>query len=198
MIDKILEFTEDKDCRFLKNREVLLWLFGRTDFLGTIENVSRKDLKEFLKKKEKSWGMNLVKTNCPKIKNQWTTYLSETIVKEFYNLLEERCHKPKIKDGKRPDFETSEFMIEVKVKTYWTGGTANEKILGVPYKYADVPALYGKPLKIICLADAEKQCRDAYGVMGKCSENRRKFLELYKELKIEFVGFTDMLKLLIN
>lgn len=197
IIDRILEFTQEKDCHFLKNREVLLWLFGNTDFLGTIEKKSKK-AKEELKEREKSWGLKLVKNFRPNIENQWTTYLSETVVKEAYELLGEKCQKPKAKGGKKPDWETTKCILEVKAKTYWTSGTTNEKILGTPYKYADIPELYEKPLKIICVAHAEKQCRDSYGVFGACSENQQRFLDLYKELKIEFVGFTNILKLLIN
>jgi hypothetical protein len=60
--------------------------------------------------------------------------------------------------------------MEVKCGTYYTNGTAHEKILGCPFKYADIPILYSKPLKIVCIGGAEKICREQYGNLSgeKC------------------------------
>jgi hypothetical protein len=87
--------------------------------------------------------------------------------------------------------------VEVKTETYYTTGTAGEKILGCPFKYAEVPIWYGKPLRILCLGGAEKACREEYGNLGdKGSPQKKKFLEFFKENQIEYVGATDLLSLL--
>ena len=45
-------------------------------------------------------------------------------------------------------------MVEVKSRSWCTTGTAGEKVR-VPYKYADIPNLYNKPLMIVCVAYQE-------------------------------------------
>ena len=60
--------------------------------------------------------------------------------------------------GVHPDWETEDAIWEVKTRNWSVPGTAGEKILGVPYKYSDVPELYGKPLKIVCVAYQEWEC----------------------------------------
>ena len=60
----------------------------------------------------------------------------------------------------------------MKTHTWCTTGTAGEKILGVPFKYSELPRLYGKPLKIICVAYQERELYK-FGVIGETSvENR--------------------------
>jgi hypothetical protein len=90
----------------------------------------------------------------------------------------------------------------VKTETYRTSGTAGEKILGVPFKYASVPRLYGKPMIIICLGGAEKACIEEYGNLGsddnpKRTPEKKKILEFYKELQIEYVSATSLLRALL-
>ena len=77
--------------------------------------------------------------------------------------------------------------------------TAGEKILGSPFKYADIPQLYGKPLKILCMGGAEKVCRESYGNLPgeKTSAQKQKILECFREIGIEYIGATDILKLLV-
>ena len=86
--------------------------------------------------------------------------------------------------GYHPDIETDDFVYEVKGQRYFMGGTASEKVLGVPYKYADIPEIYGKPLKIVCVAYQE--WISSYGKNGQRvfgdieSSNRRSQLDLWK------------------
>ena len=55
------------------------------------------------------------------------------------------------------DLETFKEMIEVKTGSYFTTGTAGEKVPGVPWKYSEVPDLYGKPLLIILIGGDKKE-----------------------------------------
>ncbi len=104
--------------------------------------------------------------------------------------------KPANKNHYQPDSEVDDGIWEEKIQTYYTSGTAGEKILGVPFKYAEIQVLYSKPLKILCMAGAEKVCREQYGNLdgGKCSDIKRAFLAFYKINGVEFVSATDILR----
>ena len=89
--------------------------------------------------------------------------------------------------------------MEVKTQTFFTSGTAGEKILGCPFKYADIPELYGKPLKIICIGGAEKCSRESYGNLSgaKCTRQKQIFLNFFRDNQIEYIGASDILKSII-
>ena len=86
---------------------------------------------------------------------QWTTKLGEQLVYDILNLKGENPRKPVRKGGFEPDWETDEYIYEVKTSNWWVSGTAGEKVLGTWIKYQDIPKLYGKPLKIVCVAYQE-------------------------------------------
>ena len=65
--------------------------------------------------------------------------------------------RPEKKNHYLPDWETDDAIWEVKTRNWNTPGTAGEKVLGVPYKYSDIPRLYGKPLKIVLVAYQEHE-----------------------------------------
>ena len=90
-------------------------------------------------------------------------------------------------------------IIEAKTQTFYTDGTAGEKILGCPFKYAEIPDLYEKPLKILCMGGAEKVCRERYGNLpgAKCTPQKMRFLDFFRANQIEYVGATDILKSLM-
>jgi hypothetical protein len=106
--------------------------------------------------------------------------------------------KPANINGFQPDGETEDNIIEVKSQTYFTTGTAGEKIMGVPHKYVDVPELYEKPLKILCIACAEKLGREKYGVLAgpalSNSRGKQKNIAFYKSNGIEYIGATDIIR----
>jgi len=112
-----------------------------------------------------------------KLDKQWTNKFGEHICEEIYFLLGKSVSKPIKQDHFQPDTEIDDAIIEAKAGTFYTDGTAGEKILGCPFKYADIPRLYGKPLKILCMGGAEKICRESYGNLPgeKCSEKNRCF-----------------------
>ena len=86
---------------------------------------------------------------------QWTTLLGEGLVRDILELRGENPRKPERKGGFEPDWETDDYMYEVKTSNWWVAGTAGEKVLGTWIKYQDIPSLYGKPLKIVCVANQE-------------------------------------------
>ena len=91
--------------------------------------------------------------------------------------------------------ETDDAIWEVKTRNWNTPGTAGEKVLGVPYKYSDIPRLYGKPLKIVLVAYQEHEF--IYGhtkLFGDISPDKQKMLNFWKEMGIEYVKCTDLLK----
>jgi hypothetical protein len=176
---------ENPKVVLLRNREVLQWIYGDTSFLSN-------------KPTEDRWGQTLMKECRPDLKmdKQWTNLFGEMIATEVYLLLGQEVTKPRKLNHYQPDLET-EKIIEVKTQTFYTDGTAGEKILGCPFKYAEVPVLYGKPLTILCIGGAEKACREQYGNLegNQCSPLKQEFLEFYRSKKIEYIGITDLLKL---
>ena len=176
---------ENPKVVLLRNREVLQWIYGDTSFLSN-------------KPMEDRWGQTLMKSRRPDLKmdKQWTNLFGEMIATELYLLLGQEVTKPRKLKHYQPDLET-EKIIEVKTQTFYTDGTAGEKILGCPFKYAEIPVLYGKPLTILCIGGAEKACREQYGNLegNQCSPIKQEFLEFYRSKQIEYIGLTDLLKL---
>ena len=189
-----------KEIILLRNKEVIQWLFGDLSFLTELapECKTKKNMEDECKKLEDKWGQNILKTlKRPDLKldKQWTNKFGEHLGEELYTLIGKTVTKPALKENKQPDLETEDFIVEVKAQTYFTSGTAGEKILGVPFKYAEIPDLYGKPLKIVCMGGAEKVCREQYGNLAgpKCSPQKKKLLEFFKSMGIEYVAATDIL-----
>jgi len=200
-IEKVYEYVAsnaNSNIILLKNKEVIRWLFGDLSFLPPIEkkNQTLDELK--YKALEDKWGQDTLKIRRPDLKldKQWTNKFGEHICEEIYALLGKNVSKPANKEHYQPDSEIDDAIIEAKTQTFYTNGTAGEKILGSPFKYAEIPDLYGKPLKILCMGGAEKLCRDKYGNLpgAKCSPQKKKFLDFFRENGIEYIGASDILK----
>jgi hypothetical protein len=205
IIDKLYEtIKSNKDERIilLKEKEVLMWLLDDVSFLPTIEKKNKTIDEKTLKVLEDKWGQEILKKKRPDLKldKQWTNKFGEHICEELFILLGKEPIKPKKKEHYQPDCEIDDIIIEVKTGTYFTSGTAGEKILGSPFKYAEIPELYGKPLHIICMGGAEKLCREKYGNLEgtKCSPIKKKFLDFFKGNNIYFIGISDILKSIIK
>lgn len=187
-IINIISSIKDDNIKLLRELEVIKWLFG-------VLEVSTKEA-------EDTWGRAMLKKYRPDLKlgGQWTNRFGEHITEEIYRLLNKICKKPELKEHYQPDHEIDTAIIEVKTQTFYTTGTAGEKILGCPFKYANIPSLYGKPLKIMCLGGAEKISRDQYGNLPgpKCNSKKQAFLDFYKSNGIEFVAATELLKEFVN
>jgi len=198
---KFLEFvSKSKDTKvvLLRQKEVIQWLFGDLSFLPAIEKKNKTSDEAKYKALEDKWGQAMLKTRRPDLTldKQWTNKFGEHICEEIFSLLGKIVTKPVKKEHYQPDSEVDDAIIEAKTGTFHTAGTAGEKILGCPFKYAEIPELYGKPLKILCMGGAEKVCRESYGNLPgpKCSTQKKKFLDLYRENGIEYIGASDILR----
>ena len=191
-----IQTNPDPRIVLLRKKEVVQWLYGDLSFLPAIVKKNKTNDTKQYKELEDIWGRSMVKLRRPDLKldKQWTTKFGEHLCEEIYLLLGKECTKPVKKNHFQPDQEVVDQIVEVKTETYYTTGTAGEKILGCPFKYAEVPFLYSKPLTILCLGGAEKACREEYGNLGpQASPQKKKFLEFFKEEQIEYIGATDLL-----
>ena len=98
------------------------------------------------------------------------------------------------KDGFEPDWETDDYMYEVKTSNWWVSGTAGEKVYGTFIKYQNIPELYGKPLRIVCVANQEEEL-----TTGKTkyfgediTKKTQQVLDLASSWGIEYVRFSDL------
>lgn len=204
-IENICEYISlysDKKIILLRKKEVIQWVFGDLSYLPSIEKKNKTTDEAKYKVLEDKWGQDILKTRRPDLKldKQWTNKFGEHLCEEIFTLIGKQCTKPIKKEHLQPDYEIDDAIIEAKAGTYHTSGTAGEKILGCPFKYADIPDLYSKPLKIFCIGGAERVCRDQYGNLtgAKCSIQKKRFLDFFKENKIEYIGATDILKSLVS
>lgn len=200
-IVKVCEYIasiDDDSIVLLREKTVIQWLFGNLTFLPPIEKKNKSADEIKYKILEDKWGRNVLKIRRPDLKldKQWTNKFGEHIAEEIYTLCKKKVSKPTKKEHYQPDLEIDDAIIEAKTGTFYTSGTAGEKILGCPFKYAEIPDLYGKPLKILCMGGAEKVCRESYGNLPgeKCSKQKQKFLEFFRESGIEYIGASDILK----
>jgi hypothetical protein len=139
---------------------------------------------------EKEWGN---KISDQKNNGNWTTRVGEGVVFETLKRLNENPRKPEPKNGYKPDWETDKYIYEVKTSNWTISGTAGEKVLGTMYKYSEIPILYGKPLKIVCVAYQEYELTHGNTkIFGEVSETKQKFLDLAKSLDIEYIKFSDL------
>ena len=150
-----------------------------------------KNLKN-AKKIEKKWGNNIIDCSSS---IQWTSKLGEYIVKIELENKGCRVIKPRKINKYMPDLETENFIYEVKTRNWNTKGTAGEKVFGVPYKYSDIPRLYSKPLRIVCVAYQEYELTygnsNVFG--GSMSEEKKELLKYWKERNIEFIPFSKII-----
>jgi len=188
---------EDPRIVLLRHIKVLQWLLGDLSFLGPIDTKNKTQDNKKYKVLEDKWGQTLMQIRRPDLKldKQWTNKFGEYICEELYLLQGYTVSKPVKKEGHVPDYETEDAVLEAKTQTFYTSGTAGEKIMGAAFKYTDVPELYGKPLKIVCMGGAEKLCRELYGNLPgpKCTPKKMRKLEFERKEGVEFVGATDLL-----
>ena len=206
LLNEIVEYISNvvnKNIILLRQKEVIQWLIGDLSFLPGIEEQKSKSKNGKARKiLEDNWGKKALKLKRPDLKldGQWTNKFGEHLLEEIYEIQNLKFYKPVNKNNHQPDLEVDEYMLEAKAETYFTEGTAGEKILGVPFKYRNVPELYKKPLKIYCLGGAEKSCKEQYGILDgpKMDKEAKEILDFWKKKKIEYIGMSDALKNLIK
>lgn len=201
-IHSYIEVLEDKRIVLLRNKEVLQWLFGDLSFLPPIEKTTKTADEKKLKVLEDKWGQTTLKVRRADLTldKQWTNKFGEHLCEEMLLLLGKKVSKPVKKNHYQPDSEVEDGIWEAKAGTFHTGGTAGEKILGTPFKYIEVPKLYGKPLKILCMGGAEQICRNQYGNLPGplCSPEKKEVLDFYKSKGVEYVAATELLKSILH
>tara|TARA_B110000285_G_scaffold36838_2_gene39919 strand:- start:1508 stop:2074 length:567 start_codon:yes stop_codon:yes gene_type:complete len=172
-------------------QQILHWALNPLKDGIWAKKIAKKN-RDMAKSKEKSWG-NLMIGQISN--NQWTTKLGEGLVYDVLKLLGKNPHRPSKKGGYLPDWETDDAIWEVKTRNWTTSGTAGEKVLGTMYKYSDIPRLYGKPLKIVCVAYQEWELSEGNTrVFGDVSEDKQKILTLVKSMNIEYLKFNDLIQ----
>ena len=162
------------------------WINGLT--YKKIKKVER----DIAAKKEKEWGNKLINmTN----NGNWTTRVGEGIVHDILINKNENPRRPTQLCCYNPDWQTDKCIYEVKTSNWTVPGTAGEKVLGTMYKYSDIPILYEKPLKIVCVAYQEYELSNGTTrIFGEISENKQKFIDLAKSMNIEYIKFSDLVK----
>lgn len=200
---KIMHIASSNNYKInlLHNKEVIEWLFGNIEYLEKqiTDDIKTKGKRmDALKVLEDKWGQETLRIIRPDLKldKQWTNRFGEYICQDLYTLQGHTVTKPECKNHYQPDWMTQAEIVEAKAQTHFTSGTAGEKILGTPFKYAEVPRLYSKPLTIVCMGGAEAICRNSYGnLMGdKISSEKQQMLDFYKnDMHIQYIGATDIL-----
>lgn len=172
--------------KLIDNKLVKLWINDSNAFMKKIED----------KQSETEWGRNMLTsilkkgTNIPK--TQWTTLFGETIGKELIEKEFGKVWKPKNINGYAPDWESNDYVWEIKTGCYYTSGTAHEKILGVPFKYCEIPRLYGKELRVLLIGKAETEAI-RFGIIDPKSDEKKKYIEFFKTMKAEYVTASSLL-----
>ena len=149
-----------------------------------------KEMREQANDEEKRWGQQVIGRDS----KNWTTILGESLVRDMLILKGENPRRPRRLKGYAPDWETDNAIWEVKTRSWTTSGTAGEKVYGTMYKYADIPVIYGKPLKIICVAYQEWELvNGTTKIFGTESVRQQKFLDLARICDINYIKFRDIL-----
>ena len=165
---------------------------GLTYQVKKTDTMTSKQIRDNAQTQEKEWGNRMIGQSN---NGNWTTVLGEHMVRDILALRGENPRRPEHKGGYSPDWETDDYIYEVKTRNWTTSGTAGEKVLGTMYKYSDIPVLYGKPLKIVCIAYQEHELTNGpTRIFGELSENKQKFIDLAKSMNIEYMKFSDLVK----
>lgn len=172
-------------------KERVVWALTKPPDIQKKKGGTKKAQKQILQKEEKDWGNAMIGQQN---NGQWTTLLGENLVRDVLRLRGENPIKPARKGGFQPDWETDEYIYEVKTSNWWVDGTAGEKVLGTWLKYQDVFELYGKPLKIVCVANQEEELTNGktkfFG--ENVTKKTQQAMDLWSSWGIEYVKFSDL------
>tara|TARA_Y100000389_G_C17440900_1_gene508485 strand:- start:793 stop:1506 length:714 start_codon:yes stop_codon:yes gene_type:complete len=192
-IHKFIITLDNNEIVLLKDKEILMWIYGVLSFLGNVDEMkgmTKTQKQEYLRLKENEWGRG--KTGST---NLWSGKFGEIICKELYILQGYTVVRQKKVKEFRLDLYIEELdkYIEVKTGTYFTPGTAWEKIYGIPMKYSDIE----KPLLIICLGDVEKRAKS--NIINIKNSKRKDMLKYcYDYMDINYVCITQLLEELVD
>jgi hypothetical protein len=193
-INKVI--CDDLSHKNLKER--IAWALNKpNDKLEKKKNNTISQQRAKLQNEEKKWGNDMI---GQKDNGQWTTLLGENLVRDILELRGENPKKPEHKGGFNPDWETDEYIYEVKTSNWWVSGTAGEKVYGTFIKYQDIPELYGKPLRIVCVAYQEEELTNGKTVYfgEKITKKTQAALNLAKSWNIEYIKFSDLVEPVVS
>jgi hypothetical protein len=178
-------------------KERIEWALKKPDVVVKKEGITKGQQKQNLRNEEKKWGNEMIGQQN---NGQWTTLLGENLVRDVLQLRGENPRKPERKGGFEPDWETDEYIYEVKTSNWWVEGTAGEKVLGTWIKYQKIPKLYRKPLKIVCVANQEEELTNGkINYFGEnITEETQQVLDLARSWNIEYVKFSDLVLPIIS
>lgn len=168
----------DINCRdtILHEPYVVNRMVGDTSFIAGTTNSKKKEY-------EDHWGMSLVGTKM------WSGKLGECIVHTLLHMIDGHVTlQPRIMYHSRLDVATPTRICEVKTGSWYTTGTACEKIFGSVYKYSDVPSILNIPLYIVSVAHNELFMRHHGLLSGSTppSTPRSKLIDTCTQLDIVF------------
>jgi hypothetical protein len=180
-----------KQLRKSTLQERITWATTKPAQIEKKEGTTISQQKLESQENEKKWGNDMIQQTD---NGQWTTLLGETLV---FDVLEMRGENPKRvvrKEGFEPDWETDDYMYEVKTSNWWVDGTAGEKVYGTFIKYQNIPELYGKPLRIVCVAYQEDELTNGKTTYfgEKITPKTKQLLDMAKEWDIEYIKFSDL------
>jgi len=192
-VDNETDYTCDMNTTL---KERISWALTKPPTVVKTPNTTIAQQKKEAQEKEKKWGNDMIgQTN----NGQWTTLLGEKLV---FDVLKERGENPRKvvrMDGFEPDWETDDYMYEVKTSNWWVAGTAGEKVYGTFIKYQNIPELYGKPLRIVCVANQEEELTNGktkyFG--EKITKKTQLILDIAKSWGIEYIRFSDLVSHLL-
>ena len=169
---------------------------GLTTNVVRTETQTVSQLRSAANAEEKNWGNTMIGQES---NGNWTTRVGEDLVHDTLLRMGKNPRRPARIGGYEPDWETDDAIYEVKTRNWTTSGTAGEKVLGVMFKYSDIPELYGKPLRIVCVAYQEWELtHGTTRIFGDVSKNKRKMLDLAAGMNIEYVKYSDLVSKIQN
>lgn len=185
----------------LRDSQIKAFINPNGQFLKLLNNNFRntnynKQLVD-IKQKEYRWGIDKLKNcNIPMFGslNYWSGPLGEYYVYSSLKSSGKSVKRPHPVNGFTPDWECDDYIYEVKTRNYTSTGSIGEKALGIPFKYCDIPDLYGKPLKIVLVGKLEYEGIYKFGVINNhnISFNKLNLLKIYKNMGIEFIGASQL------
>jgi hypothetical protein len=182
--------TEAQTTNTLNER--IKWAITKPPTIEKKEGVTKGQQSKEAQEVEKQWGNKMIGQEN---NGQWTTLLGERLVFDVLQLLGQNPRKIQKKNGFEPDWETDNYIYEVKTRNWCVSGTAGEKVFGTWIKYQDIPELYGKPLRIVCVAYQEHELE--YGKIKYFGDNITKktqqALDLANTWGVEYMRFSDLI-----
>jgi len=188
--EKNTKENDNKQFRKSTLTERIAWAITKPTELEKKEGITMSQQKHDAQEREKKWGNAMIQQTD---NGQWTTLLGESLVFDVLEMRGENPRRVTRKEGFEPDWETDNYMYEVKTSNWWVDGTAGEKVYGTFIKYQNIPELYGKPLRIVCVANQEYELTHGKTkYFGDITAKTQQLLDMANQWDIEYIKFSDL------